>query len=293
MVTHLLQQDDRRGSMDALLLGFMLWHDIALSTMQMCRPVLDVEGWIPEALSLHGINRRSEVITRRHANEDVDPKGIWRLILPDPSPCRCVQSPRLQQLLNITHLHLHRWYLANADPTAGTQYVLNLFYLHGYVVQGRLVNFYLDTLEELHQAPREDKQTLLTYAALAQASIWCVRSLRKDVFVCGKPLYNATPTVLKHIKQCLTQSAQLVDLGVEPMDQSARLWVVLVGALAERAWLSHSKTGEEREGSFRGELAGQVKDMGLRSWEEVRDAMKGFPTVEGLLPNKGGMPFGS
>ena len=99
--------------------------------------------------------------------------------------------------------------------------------------------------------------------------------------------------MLKHIKQCLTQSAQLVDLGVEPMDQSARLWVVLVGALAERAWLSHRKTGEEREGSFRGELAGQVKDMGLRSWEEVRDAMKGFPTVEGLLPNKGGMPFGS
>ena len=263
--------------------------DMALATTQMSRPVLDVEHWVPAIFEKVDINKKCRVLFQQHPDQILDPMDLANLTLPPLQVDASIQSTRLQRLLKIAHQHLAKWRIAKSDPEVGTQYVLNLFYIHGYVLQGQLVNQYLDLVEEVATASKGAMRDLLMCAAVTVSALYCIRSIRTDVFVCGIPFYYATPTILFHLKETLQQSMEVCE--PKASHQGAHLWCLLVGALAERAWQQQTKAVEADDSWFRKRLAVHIRVLGLQSWDSVRQRLQGLPTLEGVLPERPDMRF--
>lgn len=246
------------------------------------RPSFDVEGWLAEIMAEEFqplIDALPPFISFEAVSEGIDAS---------------IEDERLRNVLGKLRQGLGLFMVSALDPTYAT---FDYRQLIRYVVNSSLmiiVNVYLDAKTWLDQSHRTSPRSERGYFhAQAYASLATILWLRKgtgasDVGLAGAPpLFDANPLLMSRLKQVLTESEWMVsDEAQSKKYATVRLWAIYVGAYQEHADVVDAGSHRSASGDwFNVELALQAKEMGLVTWEQVREPLLGFMHADMLTPH--------
>jgi hypothetical protein len=157
------------------------------------------------------------------------------------------------------------------------------------LLQGHLINHYLDATQMLTSTRKLSdfsRLYLQERALICLAGVCWLRRVGNESLGAGSKLaragshvYDASPIILRHLEKLLVASKH-VAVSSGP-DAQPRLWVLYIGAIAEQAPSSRVDPLFAYHTTEFAELAGR---MGLNTWEQVEDVLKGFLYVERVGP---------
>ncbi|KIW69987.1 hypothetical protein PV04_02299 [Phialophora macrospora] len=254
------RQKDR---LDPDLLLYVVFHDIHISSMFLCRPVFDMDRWLPA--------RFQPLIdaAKPHLPDLSEVRGRFL----DPS----IDNPRLRTLFIERRESLAVWLAQRGsdDESEHSSALLGWLQVRVYLHQGRLVNFFLHAEAQYKGGlPPELMNSLACQGYLSLATLLYIRSISFNAEVHGMRLFDATKTILVNMQEMLvcSERPEFPNYGKY---ENARLWALYVGASAEL----FMGMRPERRGWFTVHLAKKAVQLGLEggnAWDKVTSVLKGF-----------------
>ncbi|EXJ66692.1 uncharacterized protein A1O5_10363 [Cladophialophora psammophila CBS 110553] len=285
MLRHYFEHDGDK--LDVSLLLYVIYHDIHRSSMFLCRPIFDVNEWLP---------RRLQPVVDAAQPYLPDLSGVNDRFL-DPS---IVDNPGLRTLFIERRESLVVWLFQTGSSddesarhsTSLMGWLLVRVYLH----QGRLVNFFLEAKARHHvvanpphpnhhppPSPAHLIHPTLCQGYIALAMLLYIRSISFNATVCGVRLFDATSTILFNMRELLELSECMNPESPEyKRYENARLWALYVGASAE--WSMDMKP-EESGCWFMTHFATKAVKLGMAAWDEVRTVLRGFLYTDLMHPD--------
>ncbi|KIX92688.1 uncharacterized protein Z520_11540 [Fonsecaea multimorphosa CBS 102226] len=267
--------DENKLGTDLLL--YVIYYDIHRSSMFLCKPIFDVDKWLPERLQ-----------------PVVDAAKPY---LPDLSEVRdrfldpSIDDARLRTLFIERRESLAVWLFhqkgsseeeSGGHTTALMGWLLVRVYLH----QGRLVNLFLQANAQYYETISSPSSRLmnsiLCQGYLSLATLLYIRAISFNAAVCGVRLFDATATILSNMQKMLQLSERPDSPNYERYEH-ARLWALYVGASAE--WFMDMKPEELERGWFTTHFAAKAIKLGVVGWDEVRSVLRGFLFTDIMHPD--------
>ncbi|KIW84826.1 hypothetical protein Z517_00214 [Fonsecaea pedrosoi CBS 271.37] len=292
MLRWYFEHDDQEKPVDTDLLVYILYHDVHRSSMFLCKPIFDVDNWLPQRLQ--------PVIDAAGPYLPPNLSDVRRRFL-DPS----IDNPRLRTLLIERRESLAVWLFQNGsglgttdeDSSAShtTAALMGWLLVRVYLHQGQLVNLFLQAKEAIDVRNTNTSETprsvnsVLCQGYLALATLLYIRAISFNGTVGGVRLFDATPTILANMRELLQLSERSPDTVPDHEKyENARLWALYVGATAESSMDTDMKLEEEearRAGWFTTHLATKAIRLGLVRWDDVRNILMGFLYTDTMHPD--------
>ncbi|OAL33203.1 hypothetical protein AYO20_07520 [Fonsecaea nubica] len=300
MLRWYFEHDDQKKPVDTDLLVYILYHDVHRSSMFLCKPIFDVDRWLPQRLQ--------PVIDAAGPYLPPNLSDVRNRFL-DPS----IDNPRLRILLIERRESLAVWLFQNGsdaglgsdeEPSAShitTTALMGWLLVRVYLHQGQLVNLFLQAKEaidvrntntNISETPRS-VNSVLCQGYIALATLLYIRAISFNGTVCGVRLFDATPTILANMRELLQLSERSPDTVTDhERYENARLWALYVGATAESSVDTDTKLEEEEEeeeapraGWFTTHFAAKAIRLGLVRWDDVRNVLTGFLYTDTMHPD--------
>jgi hypothetical protein len=276
-----LVQIFQRGDVptDHMILHRTIAQDGQMATTTLERPAVDVEGWVSETMIQHFasvLNTLPPFMSLEASSKDLDAS---------------IENTRLRDVLGRLRQCLVLSMLMEQDPMYAT-----FEYKHyvRYVVNSScmtLVNHYLDSRDHLdvdqkpRASPARAHHHVQAYASLATI-LWLRKaSGASEVGLAGTPpLFDANALLMRRLNQALEESKWMA--AEDCRYANVRLWALYVGAYQEQVDVADAGARRSAKGDwFNVELALLAKQMGLVSWERVREPLLGFLHADHLMPH--------
>jgi len=271
MLRYLFEKWSETNKVDLEVLGRALYNDIQLAAMFLTRPSFDLDKWIPEIYA-PSWNAAAQALPSLSAASTT---------FLDPS----IDSDGLRSLFIMRREATIVWWQSslNRETPRASPLVMNWLLSRNLISQGRLINHYLDTTERYNDSGGLQLDHLCTQAYLSLAALLWTRAGSTNPVVCGAPLFDAEPNILRYLRSALARSEITLNPSQLAKYANARLWALYVGAGVEQA---QAKAGvDPSKGWFNSRLAKQAKLMGLLSWQQVRQVLEGFLYSDHLRPH--------
>ncbi|OAP64222.1 hypothetical protein AYL99_00194 [Fonsecaea erecta] len=256
--------------LDTNLLLYVLYNDIHRASMFLCRPIFDMDEWLPKRLQ--------PVVdaAKPHLPDLTEVRARYL----DPA----IDNPRLRTLFIERRESLAVWLFQNCSAaesgqhtTALLRWLLTRVYLH----QGRLVNFFLQAKAQYEAIPPPGLvNSVLCQGYISLATLLYIRAISFNAAVCGVRLFDATAIILSNMQEML-QLSESSGFPHYERHQHARLWALYVGACAEM--LMDLKP--EGRGWFTTHFAAKAIQLGVAGWDEVRSVLKGTLFTDLMHPD--------
>jgi hypothetical protein len=272
-LTMLRQFFEHEGDrLDAGLLLYVVYHDIHISSMFLCRPVFEMDRWLPA--------RFQPLIdaAKPHLPDLSEARGRFL----DPS----IDNPKLRTLFIERRESLAVWLVqcGSDEESEHSSALLGWLQVRVYLHQGRLVNLFLHAEAQYKGGlPPELMNSLACQGYLSLATLLYLRSISFNAEVRGMRLFDATKIILVNMQEMLECSEGPESPNYEKYE-NARLWALYVGASAEL----FMGMRPERRGWFTTHLAKKAVQLGLNgenAWDKVRSVLIGFLYTDLMHPD--------
>ena len=302
----ILRDEKNMSTNDMMRTSMFIYSDVSRACMTMTRPVVDTKVWCPTVSR----TLRQRIFTELPA--------LAQKYFATLKHTFHLDSSTFETNLSM-YFSAHREFIVFATlPTnnyTSDSVLLTLWY--GCVVMtasqicGTWLQLYLDMIEgNSPDVDEEDSAIAGARTYLAMAAICWSWTAHNPPSVKGNPIYDAAPVMIHHLKQALIRSERHQHDDGQKF-ANARLWVLFVGAMAERreqrlitissslsdvssasrfssqrftaaSTMSDVNTKAEHsflspsDGWFNRRLAKQASRMNLHSWALVQPVLAGF-----------------
>ncbi|KIW88468.1 uncharacterized protein Z519_11037 [Cladophialophora bantiana CBS 173.52] len=283
ILRHYFEHDGDK--LDVSLLLYVIYHDVHRSSMFLCRPIFDVDEWLP---------RRLQPVVDAAQPYLPDLSGVKDRFL-DRS---IVDNPGLRTLFIERRESLAVWLFqtgSSGDESARhSTSLMGWLLVRVYLHQGRLVNFFLEAKARHHvnanpphpHPPSPHPHLIhptLCQGYISLGTLLYMRSISFNATVCGVRLFDATSTILSNMRELLELSESMNPNSPEyKRYENPRLWALYVGASAE--WSMGMKP-EDTGCWFMTHFATKAVNLGVAAWDEVRTVLRGFLYTDFLHPD--------
>jgi hypothetical protein len=277
MIRRLVEEQVSKGTLNLVAFRYILYYDIHLCTMLMVRSVFDYFVWVPKQYEQLGALATAFMrFPNQEQGEDDGAVGL------DPSINSEVLLPIFQQRRR--HMKENAWWLERAFEE------LNLLLqgwlaVNHHICHGQVIVYALDCLDEAANQP-PDRGRLLTEASLALAALQVTRAgAGGQLILRGVDVFEARRAILDKMLLAL----QMV-LEIQALDFSlygnAILWALYVGVRGART-LRHMP---EKYTWFTVAFNRLREALGLATWVQTQDVLRGFLHHEPIYELDGGPP---
>lgn len=291
MLLSLTRQARKRGFISEHFMLQVLFFDTDLAVKTMTRSVFSPEHWMPSFFQSNWSRTAPSLpVSVLDCETGLDPcikthplRGIFALN---------------RQLIEICSRPLTFNPSSGLDANACFIYVGSM----SHIGMCKLVNHYLDltdggTLARSSTSSRNLTQgQTYTEAAITLSAIYIIRLIGYEVKVNGINIRDASPTILSHLHSTLDLALKHLTPSEQQHYQGAYLWIFYIGAISEQlAPMKSDIFARESDYEvfretvsrrfYNRKFARQAFQMGLWSWAEVREVLKGFIYSDNVEPH--------
>ena len=277
MMRFLFEQQALKGKVDIKFLLYVIYTDCQMSAKFLVPPAFDVENWLPQVLApISRMAGAAASVSLPPLSENVNST--------DPS----IDDPELREIFIGRRISSEHW-IASAQQkheVEHSQIILAWILFRAVVSQGKMINYYLKKREELQSSSPSEKimDQIHAHIYLTLAAIYITRRWSFNNAVLGVPMFDATPTISRKLREALESSDRLPGGPTFHQYNRARLWALYVGAFGEQQDFQLGRTKKDPcKEWFNTKLAEQAYVVGVTTWEEARDIFRGF-LYTGMLP---------
>lgn len=270
-----LIQPEERGRMpvmtDSRFRQAAMYQDIQRASVSLTRPSFDLDRWFAEFLP-----------------------GTWLeeigldITLPPVVLDLAIEDIYLREVFDQTKKWLMVLGIVLSNPSLLNPFVISNGSTRLLILEGQLINIYLDTMEELESVPASGNLHLYHLACCCLAALtWLRRMGNHENFGIGSRLsltgtnvYNAGPVVVTAMSKLLMKTEAEAEETSDPFAMRIRLWSLYVGAIVEQSLPAI----DPLTGYLNLEFCALARRMNLKSWESVQGVLDGFLYFEGVGP---------
>jgi hypothetical protein len=269
---------DESGGSDAF------YYDYQRAVMSFVRPCFDYDIWIPQYFAPMWTRVQEKLpssVSHTAVIEGLD---------------STIDNDELRQIF-INQRHLNRVFvLAHADVKIRGLTTLTYPYMRSHFVHvmGQALNHYLDSVTFVNECRLnndlvgESVTHARVQAVLSLALLYWTRIVSKtDSFVIGghKTIFVANAGLLKRFRGAYADYDTFTLSDAALRYSRSMLWALYIGAWSEQI-IGAEKEGNGKEGWWFGSrLAHHASEMGIHSWQGVREVLLGFIHFDSLPPN--------
>ena len=285
----IFQCEHRVGRLDIESLGTALFSDVHGACISLNPPVFEVEGWVVEAVD--------------EALESLETK-LKPITLPQMSKLGTKFDSsideKLKQILvrrRRTFLHWSLPLTSHTDDESLISQYYSCLICSGCIVHGQLINYYLDTIENIRQCTHYP-ESLTSQAYLSIAALYISRKFISETQIGGVSLFSAESKLLSALRRALSVSMSFNSARLPQGHEyaHARLWALYVGAFAEhrQAWVQRTRgvafletevASRPEKAWFNIQFAAQAWALGLGNWSAVESILETFLHLHHLQPH--------
>lgn len=270
MLRRMAEDQAEKGTLDLIALRYILYYDIHLCTMLMVRSVFDYFKWVPEQY------RKLAPLATSLMNCPVNGEDDAAIGL-DP----CIPEDILLPIFKERRRHMreYSWWLERSFEEMS-------LHLNGWlavcqhICHGQLITYALDCVDDAVASPNEEKGRLFVQAYLSLAALYVTRGIGGQLIVCGIDIFEARPSILDKLCMALRSAEDFLTDDDSLRYKNAKLWALYVAARG-------AKTLQEKPDkyeSFAHEFGKLREDMGLSTWTDTQEILKGFLHYESIHP---------
>jgi hypothetical protein len=260
------------------------YYDYQRAVMSFVRPCFDYEIWIPQYFA--------PMWTAVEAK--LPPSISYSAVIEKMDTT--INDERLRRLfINLRHLN-QVFLLAYANVKIQKLTTLTHPYQRSQCVNimGQALNHYLDNMTFVNECRIQNNLVgesvthARAQAVLSLALLYWTRVVSKtDSFVIGghKKIFVANAALLKRFRAAYDDYDTFTLSETSKQYSRSILWALHIGAWSEQM-LGGDKEGDEKERWWFGSrFANHADEMGIRSWQGVREVLLGFIHFDSLPPN--------
>jgi hypothetical protein len=257
MIRRMVEDQAEKGTLDLIALRYILYYDIHLCTMLMVRSVFDYFLWVPDKY------RTLEPLATGLMRFQVDSEDDAAVGL-DP----CIRSGVLLPIFEQRRRHMREYaYWLERSFEALNPYVQAWLAICHHICHGQLITYALDCMDNASQA--EDKAHLLAEAWLSLAALYITRTgAGGQLILLGIDVFEARRSILDKLYTALRWAGDHYCL----LCRNGKLWALYVGARGARTL----KTKPDNYDWFGSEFDKMREQLGLSSWTQTQEVLKGF-----------------
>lgn len=248
-----------------------MYQDIQRASVSLTRPSFDLDRWLAEFLP-----------------------GTWLeeigldIKLPPVPLDLAIEDIHLRDVFDQTKQWLMVLGIILSDTSLITPFVISNGSTRLLILEGQLINIYLDTVEELESAPVSGNLHLYHLACCCLAALTWLRRMGNHenmgigsrLSLTGTNVYNAGPIVLTEMSKLLMKSETEAEKSTCPFAMRIRLWALYVGAIVEQSLPAI----DPLTGYHNVQFCALARRMDLKRWESVQSVLDGFLYFEGVGP---------
>ncbi|KEF61347.1 uncharacterized protein A1O9_02913 [Exophiala aquamarina CBS 119918] len=248
-----------------------MYQDIQRASVSLTRPSFDLDRWLAEFLP-----------------------GTWLeeigldITLPPVVLDLAIEDIYLREVFDQTKQWLMVLGIVLSNPSLLNPFVISNGSTRLLILEGQLINIYLDTMEELESVAGAGKLHLYHLACCCLAALtWLRRMGNHENFGIGSRLsltgtnvYNAGPIVVTTMSRLLMKSEAEAKESTDPFAMRIRLWALYVGAIVEQSLPAIDPLA----GYHNVQFCALARRMNLESWDSVQEVLDGFLYFEGVGP---------
>lgn len=248
-----------------------MYQDIQRASVSLTRPAFDLNRWLTEFLP-----------------------GTWleeiglNITLPPVALDLAIEDIHLRDVFEQTKQWLMVLGIVLAKPSLLNPFVISNGSTRLLILEGQLINIYIDTIEELESTTGSENLHLYHLACCCLAALTWLRRMGNHenmgigsrLSLTGTNVYNAGPAVVVAMTSLLMRSEVEAGNSVDPFALRIRLWSLYVGAIVEQSL----PTIDPLTGYLNLQFCALARRMNLRSWESVQAVLDGFLYFEGVGP---------
>jgi len=248
-----------------------MYQDIQRASVSLTRPSFDLDRWLSEFLP-----------------------GTWLeeigldIKLPPVVLDLAIEDIYLREVFDQTKQWLMVLGILLSKPGLLNPFVISNGSTRLLVLEGQLINIYLDTLEELEFLSVSGNLHLYHLACCCLAALTWLRRMGNHenlgigsrLSLTGTNVYNAGPIVVAAMWKLFMKSEGAAEETTDPFAMRIRLWALYVGAIVEQSL----PTVDPLTAYHNVQLCRLARRMNLGSWDAVQEVLDGFLYFEGVGP---------
>jgi hypothetical protein len=286
MLSSLLRKYRETHPLDLRFLYKVVYNDVHRASISLERPAFDFEAWIPQQFAPSWQRARTHLPPLKGtAFSGIDP---------------CIEDEPMREIVAWHRELMEFVIMVTIEPSLANNLTWPFLSSRATCGEARLVDMDLDQislvkpLDDTRHLPLDkarasiaghDAAWVAAYTALA-ALHWTRAVSRIENIPVGltatgpvTTIYEAGPTILAAMKQALIASETSHDIKRDRV----RLWALYIEALAEQ---TGTKNRLDAGGEwFNVRFESQAKMIGLGTWNEVKELLRGFLYTDHLRPN--------